>query len=82
MTWEELLGGDALGEGGVREGLPRQAQLLTLHAAHPLEVAASRLPVLHTQLTATTCHLAAAAHAARTQGSNVTLHICRQALHL
>ncbi|KAA6420315.1 MAG: hypothetical protein FRX49_09799 [Trebouxia sp. A1-2] len=38
-TGEELLGGDALREGGVRQELPCQAQLLPLHAAHPLEVA-------------------------------------------
>ncbi len=52
-TREKLLMGDALRERGFRQGLPRQAQLLPLHAAHPLEVASRYLHVLHTQFTPT-----------------------------
>lgn len=52
-TREKLLGGDALREGGVRQGLPCQAQLLPLHAAHPLEVASRYLHVFHTQFAPT-----------------------------
>ena len=50
-TWEELFRGDALGEGGIRQGLACQAQLFPLHAVHSLEVAPCCLHVLHTQLT-------------------------------
>lgn len=49
-TWEELFRGDALGEGGIRQGLACQAQLFPLHAVHSLEVAPCYLHVLHTQL--------------------------------
>ena len=72
-TREKLLGGDALRERGIRQGLPCQAQLLPLHAVHSLEVASRYLHVLHTQFVPTA---ALTGPLACTHGSRLSLGLC------